>query len=234
HDALPIFSEQELEPILASLTRKELLGVQADPRSPEHGQYGFLQDLLRRVAYETLSKHDRKARHLAAAAHLEEAWGEHEVVEVVASHYLDAYEAAPDTADAAEIREKARAALARAGERAASLGAAAEAQRYFEQSAGLTDEPLEQAALTDRAGQMAFKAAALETAARLYESAIALYESEGETHATARVLARLGRALGYMGQTHEAIERMERAYAVISRDEPGEDLALLAAGLAHQ
>ena len=38
-------SETELEPILASLTRKEVLGVQADPRSPERGQYGFLQDL---------------------------------------------------------------------------------------------------------------------------------------------------------------------------------------------
>jgi class 3 adenylate cyclase/tetratricopeptide (TPR) repeat protein len=225
--------EAELDPLLASLTRKELLGVQADPRTPEHGQYGFLQDLLRRVAYETLGKGDRKARHLAAAAYLEEAWGEHEVVEVVASHYLNAYEAAPATSDAAEIRDKARAALTRAGERAASLAAAAEAQRYFEQSAGLTDEPLVQAALNDRAGQMAFKAGAMEVAARLFETSIALYEAEGETHATARVSARLGQVQGNMGQPHEAIERMERAYAVISTDEPDEDLGLLVARLAH-
>jgi class 3 adenylate cyclase/tetratricopeptide (TPR) repeat protein len=225
-------SEHELDPILVSLTRKELLGVQADPRSPEHGQYGFLQDLLRRVAYETLAKSDRKTRHLAAAAFLEEAWGEHEVVEVVASHYLDAYEAAPGTSDAEEIKQKARAALTRAGERAASLAAAGEAQRYFEQSAGLTGEPLVQAALTDRAGQMAFKAGAMEAAARLFESSIALYEAEGETHATARVSARLGQVEGNTGQLHEAIERMERAYAVISTDEPDEDQALLAARLA--
>jgi predicted ATPase/class 3 adenylate cyclase len=232
--AISGLSEQDLDSVLASLTRKELLGVQADPRSPEHGQYGFLQDLLRRVAYETLAKRDRKARHLAAAAHLEEAWSEHEVVEVVASHLVEAYEVARDAEDAAEIKGKARASLIKAGERAASLGAAEEAQRYFAQSAELTDEPLEKAALTDRAGDMAFRAGALETAARLYESAIALYEGEGETHAAARVLARLGRALGYMRQPHEAIERMERAYAVISTDDPGEDLALLAAGLAHQ
>ena len=63
----------ELEPLLASLVRKEVLGVQADPRSPEHGQYGFLQDLVRHVAYETLSKRERRARHLAAAAHLRAA-----------------------------------------------------------------------------------------------------------------------------------------------------------------
>ena len=58
--ALSGLSESELEPILVSLTRKEVLGVQSDPRSPEHGQYGFLQDMLRRVAYETLAKTDRK------------------------------------------------------------------------------------------------------------------------------------------------------------------------------
>ena len=46
--------EADVEPLLASLVRKEVLGVQADPRSPEHGQYGFLQDLVRHVAYETL------------------------------------------------------------------------------------------------------------------------------------------------------------------------------------
>ena len=62
---------RELEPLLAALVRKEVLALQADPRSPERGQYGFLQDLVRHVAYETLSRRERKARHLAAAAHLE-------------------------------------------------------------------------------------------------------------------------------------------------------------------
>src|SRR5439155_11521152 len=63
-------SDSEIEPLLTALVRKEVLGVQADPRSPERGQYGFLQDLVRHVAYETLSKRQRRARHLAAAAHL--------------------------------------------------------------------------------------------------------------------------------------------------------------------
>ena len=43
----------DLEPLLASLLRKEVLSVQADPRSPERGQYAFLQDIVKRVAYET-------------------------------------------------------------------------------------------------------------------------------------------------------------------------------------
>ena len=106
--ALSGLEEPQLEPLLAGLVRKEVLSIQADPRSPEHGQYGFLQDLVRRVAYETLSKRERKARHLAAAAHLERAFGpSRRVVEVLASHYLDAYEAAPE--DAGRRADQARA-----------------------------------------------------------------------------------------------------------------------------
>ena len=99
-----------MEPLLTSLVRKEVFGVQADPRSPEHGQYGFLQDLVRHVAYETLSKRERRARHLAAAEHLQRVFAadEDEVVEVIASHYLAAHEAAPDAEDAAEIRARRR------------------------------------------------------------------------------------------------------------------------------
>ncbi len=144
--------------LLGALVRKEVLSRQADPRSPEHGQYGFLQDLVRYVAYETLSKRDRRAKHLAAAAYLSAGVADDDIVEVLAAHYLAAYEAAPDASDAPEIKGRAREALAQAGERAASLAAAAEAQRYFEQAAELTEGELAAAALTDRAGQMAWRA----------------------------------------------------------------------------
>ena len=83
-------SESEVEPILAGLVRKEILTVQADPRSPERGQYGFLQDLVKKIAYDTISKKERKAKHLAAAAFIERTWAadEDELVEVLAAHYL--------------------------------------------------------------------------------------------------------------------------------------------------
>ena len=61
--------EREIEPVLAALVAKEVLTVQADPRSPERGQYGFVQDLVRTVAYETLPKKDRKAMHLSVASY---------------------------------------------------------------------------------------------------------------------------------------------------------------------
>ena len=143
----------ELEPLLASLVRKEVLGVQSDPRSPERGQYGFLQDLVRHVAYETLSKRERKTRHLAAAEHLQTVFAdEDELAEVLASHYLAAFEAAAEADDAPAIRAKAREMLARAGERAGSLGAPEEGQRYYDQAAALADEPLLEAKLLEQAG----------------------------------------------------------------------------------
>jgi class 3 adenylate cyclase/tetratricopeptide (TPR) repeat protein len=225
--------DAEIELLLNSLVRKEVLGVQADPRSPEHGQYGFLQDLVRHVAYETLSKRERRARHLAAAAHLSAAFAadEDEVVEVIASHYLAAHEAAPDAADATEIRGKAQTMLARAGERAASLAAAAEARRYFEQAAELTEAPADRAVLLGKAGDMAERAGDPNGARRLFEQSIQLHEAEGDTHAAARVHMRLGRLDASTGRRVEAMERLENVLALIA-DEPDEDVALLAAGLA--
>jgi class 3 adenylate cyclase/tetratricopeptide (TPR) repeat protein len=227
-------ADQEIEPLLNALVRKEVLSVQADPRSPEHGQYGFLQDLVRHVAYETLSKRDRRARHLAAAAHLTSAYADDvdEVVEVIASHYVAAHEAAPDAEDASETRGKAQAMLVRAGERAASLAAAAEARRYFEQAAELTDDLGTRAALLDSAGEMASRSGDPDGARRLFEESIALHEERGGTHAAARVLWRLGRSESFTGRRDEAMARMERAFDIISEDEHGEDLALLAAALA--
>ena len=138
-----------LEPILASLLRKEVLSVQADPLSPERGQYAFLQDIVKRVAYETISRKERKAKHLATAEFLLTLPGsdEDEIVEVVAQHYIDALESAPDAPDAEEIRDRAREMLVRAGERAASLAATAEAQRAYERAAELSDDAVVKAEL---------------------------------------------------------------------------------------
>jgi class 3 adenylate cyclase/tetratricopeptide (TPR) repeat protein len=231
--ALSGLDEGTLEELLASLVRKEVLGVQADPRSPEHGQYGFLQDLVRHVAYETLSRRERRSRHLAAAEHLTKAFAadEDEVVEVIASHYLDAYEVAPDADDAGEIKGKARAMLVRAGERAASLAASAEARRYFEQGAGLAEDPLERAELLDRAALMANYAAETDKAEELFAQSIALYEGEGEVHAAARVSSRLARLEAQTGRLDRALERGERAIAAMHPDEP--ELAILAARLSN-
>ncbi len=71
-----------------------------------------------------------------------------------------------------------------------------------------------------------------DSARTLFEKSIELYENLDDAHAAARVLFRLGRVDVRTGRRDEAMTRLERAYEVISRDEPDEDLALLAAGLS--
>jgi predicted ATPase/class 3 adenylate cyclase len=233
--AVSALGERELEPLLASLVAKEVLLVQADPRSPERGQYGFLQDIVRTVAYETLSKKDRKDKHLQVAAYLERAWGEEEeeIVEVVASHLVEAYRLAPDADDAAHIGDRARRMLIRAAERSASLAAAAEAQSYFQQAAELTSSALERAELVERTGQMAFNLGLPEEAVAHYEEAARLFEESAQSHQAARVQARLAEVEFVQGHLEQAIERMNKAYAVLSGEEPDPDIALVAAQLGR-
>jgi class 3 adenylate cyclase/tetratricopeptide (TPR) repeat protein len=227
--------EVDVEPLLASLVRKEVLGLQADPRSPEYGQHVFLQDLVRHVAYETLARRDRRVRHLAAAAHLRSVFESDldDVAEVIASHYLAAHEAGPDAADAAEVREHARTMLERAGRRSESLGATQEASRYYAQAAELVDTAPARAALLNSAGAMAGRSGDIVAARRLLAQAITLYDEAGDTHAAARVVGRLGRLETFTERRDEALAEMIRAYAVIAADEPDEDLALLAGTLAQ-
>jgi class 3 adenylate cyclase/tetratricopeptide (TPR) repeat protein len=227
--------EAELEPLLGGLLGKEIISVQADPRSPERGQYSFLQDIVKRVAYETISRRERKAKHLAAAQFLASAWSaeEDEIIEVVAAHYLDAYHAAPDDPDAAELRSKAFEMLVRAAERAASLGANAEAQRAFARAGELTDDPLVQAELHERAGVMASIGGRQDDAATNLERANDLFASVGATHPAARVSARIAEISWDRGRLEQGLEIMDRAFSVLSEEEPDADLAVLAAQIGR-
>jgi class 3 adenylate cyclase/predicted ATPase len=225
----------ELDEILASLVRKEILSLRTDPLSPERGQYGFLQDLVRRVAYEMMSRRDRRPRHLAAAAHLTAlAGGEDEdVIEVIASHLLDALQAVPDAPDAAEVGARAHEAQVRAGERAASLGANLAAQRYYERAATLIDDPLVQAELMERSGMMAAAGARIEEAVTYFEDARARFEAAGAAHAAARVSARSAEAMWDLGRLRDGLTIMDSAFKVLSQDTPDADLAQLGAQIGR-
>jgi len=233
--ALSGMAPDAIDELLSSLVRKEVISLQSDPRSPDRGQYAFLQDLVRAVAYETLPKRDRKDKHLAVADFLLEAWAtdEDEIIEVAASHYLEAYKLAPVSADADEVKAKARDLIVRAGERAAALAAAERAQHYFEQALELTEDPLRRAGLDERAGQVAVLGGHVEAARAHYEAAIATLDAIGETHASARLSARLGEIDFVEDRLEQGIGRMERAFSLLADEEPDADLATLAAQLGR-
>jgi class 3 adenylate cyclase/tetratricopeptide (TPR) repeat protein len=225
--------EAEVEQVLASLVRKEVLSLQSDPRSPEHGQYGFLQDLVRRVAYETLARRDRKARHLAAAEQIAASLGDDDVPEVIASHLEAAREAAPDAEDAGEIGLRAGRMYVMAGDRAARLAAAGEAQRFYEQAAALSEEPAARAALIGRAGQMAWIAGRTDEALELLGCARAAHDALHDEAATALVDSRLAEIDFNEGRLREAVERMTPALEAIDRVGTPAEVAATAAQLGR-
>ena len=150
--------EAELEPRLLGLVRRELLSRETDPRSPEHGQYAFVQALIREVAYNTLARKDRKARHLAAARFFESLNSE-EIAGGLAGHYLAAYASAPDGIEADALAGQARIALKAAAARAIALGSYDQAVTFLNQALTVTTDPTETAELLERAGEIASSAA---------------------------------------------------------------------------
>jgi class 3 adenylate cyclase/predicted ATPase len=209
---------------LEELLRREVLSVSADPLSPERGSYQFAQQMLQQVAYDTLSRRDRKARHLAVAAHLRTAFPNDgdEVADVIARHYLDALAAVPEDPDTGEIRNQALAALIRAAERAERTGAPALATTSYVTAAelsaenGLDDEqPAGQ--LWERAAEAALAsgyAAGIEYAERARD----YYLQHGQTRAAARGRILTGRALRMSGRHSDARAQITASLDVLQAD----------------
>jgi class 3 adenylate cyclase/predicted ATPase len=227
-DALTAVSGQDAPSVraaLADLVRREVLTVSADPLSPERGSYQFAQQMLRQVAYDTLSRRDRKTRHLKVAAHLRASFagdGE-EMADVIARHYLDALNALPTDPDAAEIRGQAATALVRAGERAERTGAPSRAATSYATAAQLiegedADDRLAAGALWERAAQTAQAAGDYAVAAEHAGLAREYYLQRGQHRAAARAQAIAGQALRTRGRHAEAREQLTAAMEVLRTD----------------
>jgi class 3 adenylate cyclase/predicted ATPase len=225
--------EPEVRAALAELVRREVFSVSADPLSPERGSYQFAQQMLRQVAYDTLSRRDRKTRHLKVAAHLRASFagdGE-EVADVIAQHYLDALNAIPGAPDTGKIREHALSTLIRAAERAERTGAPARAAASYAIAAELTspedadgqlDAQHGAGILWERAAQAAVLSADYAAAVQHAGRARDYHLQRGQDRAAARAQAIAGRALRQEGRLAEAREELTAAVGVL-RAEPDTD-----------
>ncbi len=196
---------------LARLVSRQLLTMDADPRSPERGQYQFVQAVVREVAYASLARADRRARHLAAARYLE-GLGDEESVGVLASHYLWAHQASRPGAEADALAAQARIALHAAAERAAALHSNRQAVGYLEQALSVTSDPADKALLHLRATESG-EAFDLDTAVRHAEAARALYRSLADAHGALRAATWLGRHQTSGKTEPQAIATFEGALA---------------------
>ena len=220
----------ELERVLAGLVRNELLVLDMDPRSPERGQYGFLQSLIREVAYRSLAKRDRRSRHLAAARYFESLGGD-ELAGVLASHYLDAHGASSPGLEADALAAQTRVALRAAADRAASLYAHDQALAYVVQSLTVTTDPRERGEMLERAATLALSAGLTDEAERHVHDALDAYGELGSVPARATTL--LGSVLLAQGRLATAVETLDRALADLGELPDDAELARLAAELAR-
>jgi class 3 adenylate cyclase len=220
--------EAELEQSLRALVRRELLVVDADPRSPERGQYAFVQALIREVAYHTLARNDRKVRHLAAARFFE-GLGSDELAGALAGHYMAAYENAAAGAEANALSGQARLALKGAGERAAALGAHDQAVAFYRQAIAITKDQGEAAELNERAAHSARTLLHGDEASELMTRAIELYRAVGDRPRTASATAYLALWLSDVARPDKALELLEPAwseFADLAETEAGARLML--------
>ncbi|HEY5092918.1 MAG TPA: adenylate/guanylate cyclase domain-containing protein [Acidimicrobiales bacterium] len=205
---------ERVEGELREMVRKEFLFADNDPRSPERGQYGFVQGVIREVAVGTLARRDRSAKHLAIARYAE-SLNDEELAGVVAAHYLEAHLAAPDEPGNDATVISAINWLDRAGQRAKSLGSPEQAFTLFEQALSLVTDDVERAALHLRAAWSAASAMDPEHAFDHCEASIALYSDLGRIDDAARSVADLLRMKFPSSDSGIIIERCEQAYALL-------------------
>jgi hypothetical protein len=129
-------TEQQLHP----LQQKEF--VQRARRSSVEGEteYAFKHLLVRDVAYGQVPRAERARKHLRTAEWIESLGRTEDQAEMVAHHYVSAYELARAAGqDVSAITGRVRSALREAGERALALNALAQAEKYFSDALALAE-----------------------------------------------------------------------------------------------
>lgn len=217
---------------LSELVRRDVLQVFADPLSPERGAYRFGQEMLRQVAYETLSKRDRKSRHLAVASHLRTTFANdgEEIADAIARHYLDALGAGPNDRDIEEIIALALGFLVRAAERAERSGAPLRAAESYAEAAAIAQKA-QGAGLFEKASQATSDYGDFDAAVAHADAARTRYLEIGEMRGAARAQSMKGHALRQAGRHTSARVDLTEALEVL-RDDPDRDAAIALSYLA--
>jgi class 3 adenylate cyclase/tetratricopeptide (TPR) repeat protein len=212
-DALAVISRLDAKVArdrIASLIRRELVTVDDEPRSPGRGQLSFVQDVVRSVAYRTLSRRERRSLHLAAADYLE-TLHDVELVEAIAEHLVEAHGAIPDHPDASVAAVRAVSALRGAATRALALRVPARALDHLQRALELVDDDVARATLWQDAAVAARGAARFDLAETYLRQLIDWHMGNGSQADAARARAQLASLLLATERHGSAIEELEAA-----------------------
>lgn len=220
--SLPALSElqekaqAEIEPVLQDLVRREVLEFDENPRSPERGQYRFLQGLIREVTYGRLSRQERVTRHLAVAE-MFDRFEDPELAGVIASHYADAVDADPGNE---ELVGRACDAVVEAAERAVSLKSDAQAALLYERAAPMTSDAGERDSLRLEAASCFERTGRADRGVTIAREVLAQCRDRGDRRGEMRALTTLVRI---QSANFEAGEAADLALDLYENIEPTAD-----------
>jgi len=201
-----------------ALLRREFLSMDDEPRSPGRGQLSFVQELVREVAYHTLSRRQRRARHLDVVHYLE-SLNDPDLAEPIAEHLLAALTAgAAAQPEDTGIADQAREALRLAADRAQALHAPVRALTHLEDALKLTDLPSMRADLAESAGLAARAAARFDRAEQHLRDAIGLREGLDDSGGASRHRAQLASLLLQAQRSDTALMELESAWSAATAD----------------
>jgi tetratricopeptide (TPR) repeat protein len=235
--AVAKLSAQELvaaRAVLGRLRVKELITPRDPPVFSGELEFAFRHVLIRDVAYESLPKALRSAKHVEVARWAEERAGDRaeELAEVVAAHYAHAiaYREELDELPDSNLDAAASRWAATAGERAMRLWQPKEAYRWYGEAvrlgerSGLDHEEL--ARLMEGAVDASTGSASFAETRELARRTFDLYEASGDERGMGRMEHRVAAAAFELGADDEVPEWANRA---IGRLEPmGESRELAA------
>ncbi|MFQ5966703.1 MAG: AAA family ATPase [Acidimicrobiia bacterium] len=201
----------EVESALRRLVQAEVLDIEDDPRSPERGQYHFLQSLIREVAYGRLSRPDRREKHLAVAAHFE-GIDDPELAGVVAGHIMGAYEASPQGPERDALAAQALNSVVDAADRALVLHSYSQALNLLDASIGLAMDPAKRADLQLRAALVARNAGEVERGLDYAADVLDHSTADGDVTGIRRAATARSDILNSNYRSAEALEAIEGVY----------------------
>jgi class 3 adenylate cyclase/tetratricopeptide (TPR) repeat protein len=205
--------------LLDGLVAKQFLAVDSDPRSQSYRSYGFVHRQVQRVVLDTLSRRERKARHLSAAECLTSQGSDPDLAAILAGHLVAAWEARPDDADTPDIRRRALRLTLDAAQRADGVGALNEAVELFAQAARIDADPARRAGHLVRAARCAERYGGQEqVAADHYAAARTLQEQAGRTREALRLRARELYVYRWSRSPEELIPPLREIYDAVGGD----------------
>jgi class 3 adenylate cyclase len=216
-----------IAPVLETLVERELL-----TREPDERRLSFVQQVVHDVAYRTLTRRERHAAHLRAAAHFGRQPGA-DHAEQIAEHLYHAFHIAPDHPQANDIAGRALPALRQAATRATALHSPERALTHLERALELVSDDTERIALLAEAAAAARAAARFAKAEGYLHQLIDWHTARNESKPAVQVRARLASMLLATERHAAALTDLESALSEVA-DLDGDPTGIeLAAQLAR-